>query len=335
MPKHSNFRLKQIYFGEEALEKIGLLDYIYPMKNGVVSNWEHISKIYHHIFDEKLKISPQEYPIIISDHQLSNYYERKNVIDLLFLTFEVASLCLVNKAILSLHATGRDTGLVVHSEEGVTHIVPIFEGKILTKSVESLNLGREHIRKYLSILLSENGNHLRTSSELKILDEILNKYCYVPLDYEKEKQSSVEGPKINLPNGKIFTSKTEHFSATEAFFKPELIGESFSGIHEIIYNSIQSTKLESLFQNIVLSGENTLYHGLELRLRNEISVLNPFTNIVIIAHPQRNILPWIGGSKYKTLKSYRDLVITREDYERELIDDLEARVRSIELNKYP
>ena len=57
------------------------------------------------------------------------------------------------------------------------------------------------------------------------------------------------------------------FRAPEVLFRPDLIGEEYEGIHEVLMYSIQKSDLDLrkvLFQNIVLSGGSTL-----IKVRNE------------------------------------------------------------------
>lgn len=54
------------------------------------------------------------------------------------------------------------------------------------------------------------------------------------------------------------------FRAPEVLFRPDLIGEEFEGLHEVLVFSIQKSDLDlrkMLFQNVVLSGGSTLFKG--------------------------------------------------------------------------
>lgn len=56
----------------------------------------------------------------------------------------------------------------------------------------------------------------------------------------------------------------ERFRAPEILFNPELIGQEYSGVHQVVVDSITRVDLDlrkSLFSNIVLSGGSTLCKG--------------------------------------------------------------------------
>jgi centractin len=68
----------------------------------------------------------------------------------------------------------------------------------------------------------------------------------------------------------------ERFRATEILFNPELIGEEFPGIHQVVVDSINRTDLDlrkHLFHNIILSGGTTLCKGFGDRLLFEVKKL--------------------------------------------------------------
>lgn len=56
----------------------------------------------------------------------------------------------------------------------------------------------------------------------------------------------------------------ERFRAPEILFNPELIGQEYAGVHQVVVDSINRVDLDlrkSLFSNIVLSGGSTLCRG--------------------------------------------------------------------------
>jgi centractin len=56
----------------------------------------------------------------------------------------------------------------------------------------------------------------------------------------------------------------ERFRAPELLFRPELIGEEFPGLHELLTHSIGRADLDlrrTLYSSIVLSGGSTLFPG--------------------------------------------------------------------------
>ena len=57
--------------------------------------------------------------------------------EVIFETFEVPAFYIANPAHLSLYSSGKTTGLVLDSGEGVTHTVPIYEGYALPHAIET------------------------------------------------------------------------------------------------------------------------------------------------------------------------------------------------------
>ena len=95
--------------------------------------------------------------------------------------FKVTKLYLGNQSVLSLFATGRTTGTVLDSGEGVTHAVPIYEGYAIPHAVQTINLSGRDLTKYLHSLLAEKSPHLITdgTADLEEVKKIKERMCLV------------------------------------------------------------------------------------------------------------------------------------------------------------
>ncbi|PHT83724.1 hypothetical protein T459_12167 [Capsicum annuum] len=76
---------------------------------------------------------------------------------IIFETFNNATMHITTLVVLSLFANGRTTGFVFGSGDGVTHIVPIYQGYVLPHAISRLVLGGQDIFEYLIKLLLEDG----------------------------------------------------------------------------------------------------------------------------------------------------------------------------------
>jgi actin len=87
------------------------------------------------IFNHELLVSPEDHKIMLTEPPNNPKKNREELVKLMFETFRVPKLYLGNQAVLSLFATGRTTGTVLDSGEGVTHAVPIYEGYAIPHAI--------------------------------------------------------------------------------------------------------------------------------------------------------------------------------------------------------
>ena len=88
--------------------------------------------------------------------------------------------------------------------------------------------------------------------------------CYVAVNPQKEESSEVERASYTLPDGTSIDIGPARYRAPELLFRPDVIGEEYEGIHEVLAFAIQKSDLDlrrTLYSNIVLSGGSTLFRG--------------------------------------------------------------------------
>jgi actin-related protein len=316
---------KDYFVGSQAEEKRGILILKYPIEHGIVENWDDMEKIWDHTFTNELRVVPEEHNVMLTEAPLNPKANREKMTQIMFDSFNVPGLYIAIQAVLSLYSAGKFTGIVCDSGDGVTHLVPIFDGYALPHSILRINLAGRDLTDYLMKILSERGHHFGSSAEREIVKDIKEKLCYVALDYDQEleesKSSSTKEAAYELPDGSTLTIGSERFRCPEVLFKPNLIGAEYGGIHEQTFNSIQKSDMDvrkDLYQNIVLSGGTTLYAGLPERLTKEVQRLAPqnmSSKVKVIAVPERKYCVWIGGSILSSISTFSCMWITREEYQ--------------------
>lgn len=88
---------------------------------------------------------------------------------------------------------------MLDSGDGVTHVIPVYEGYSLAHSCERMDLAGRDVTSHLQNLLRKSGVNLNTSAEFELVRNIKEKYCAISITpLVKEKKD-----KYTLPDGQV------------------------------------------------------------------------------------------------------------------------------------
>jgi centractin len=197
------------FIGSRAQELRGLLKIRYPLEHGIVTNWEDMESIWHYVYENELKTLPEEHPVLLTEPPLNPRANRDIAAQLMFEAFNVPALYMSIQAVLSLYASGRTTGVVLDSGDGVSHAVPVFEGFAIPNSIRRIDVAGRDVTEQMQLLLRKAGHVLHTSAEKEVVRMIKEKVCYVSLDPKREEKewmnsyhkSDAKAVDYTLPDG--------------------------------------------------------------------------------------------------------------------------------------
>ncbi|KAG2385491.1 hypothetical protein C9374_003306 [Naegleria lovaniensis] len=336
---------KDSYVGDEAQSKKGRLILKFPIDRGMINDFDDMNRIWHHTFYYELRVAPEEHPVLLTETPSNSKSSRETMTKIMFETYSVPALYIGVQAVLALFTAGRTTGIVLDSGDGISHVVPVYEGFALKHAISKLEVSGRDVTEYLRSILGERGYFFHTTAEREIVRDIKEKLCYVATSYFEllkkasttsnstdvtNSNSSSDHPNngiektYELPDGSIITIGTERFRCTEILFQPNLLNRDEScteGFHEAIFHSITKCDLElrkDMYTNIVLAGGNTLFEGISERLKREVEQLAPRSMRIDVSAPfERKYSAWIGGSLLASLSAFstHQMYMTKKEYE--------------------
>jgi len=257
---------------------VGLVDAVKELL--VDTSTLNICHVWNYAFYERLQIDPAQCKILLTEAPMNPAANRQKMVQTMFETYNFEGVYVAVQAVLTLYAQGLLTGVVVDSGDGVTHIIPVYEGFDLPHLVRRLNVAGRDVTRYLIKLLLLRGYAFNRTADFATVQHIKEKLCYVGYDLEIENRLAYETTVLveqyKLPDGRVIRVGRERFQAAECLFQPHVVDVEGGGIHEQLFDCINKADIDTrphFYQHIVLSGGTTMFPGLPSRLEREMKRL--------------------------------------------------------------
>lgn len=139
-------------------------------------------------------------------------------------------------------AEGNRTGVVLDSGDGVSHVIPVYEGMIQTDNIKHLKVAGSHVTEYLIKLLMQRGYAFNSSADFELVREIKEDLCYMSINPKKEnkiaKETTILDKEYLLPDGRTIIVGSERFKAPELLMNPDLMEIFEDDIATMVYKAI-------------------------------------------------------------------------------------------------
>ena len=312
---------------DEAQIKRGGLDIERPVVNGIVRNLCQMESMWHHTFYNELKLAPEDHPVLFTEHPLNPISNRKDMLSIAMETFNIPGVYFAIPGILNYYATaknstqiaGNRSGIFVDCGNGVTSVVPVHQGKVITDAIMRQDWAGDVCTDRLSQLLQERG-HSSSVNCRKVVESM--KLSTATVSIQPELPNIKSGTKVwENPDGEKLDVSKESMECMEPIFSPDILDSDAFGIHKLTLMSIEKCEQpiqRELCNRIVLSGGTTVCPDFEMRFKREMNDIlsNELKEVIeVIALPERKYSTWIGGSILASDPLFPNICISKVEYD--------------------
>lgn len=280
------------YIGDTALNNSTTHQINYPIRHGIVDNWDNMERMWNRCMYEYLRCEPEDHYVVLTEPPLNPPENREYTAEIMFETFNVPGLYIAVQAVLALAASWTSkqiterslTGTVIDSGDGVTHVIPVAEGYVIGSCIKHIPLAGRTITQFIQQLIRDRREPVPSEDSLEIAKKIKEMYCYVSPDLVKEYNKYDKTPEkyfkeisgVKKSSGAPWSCDVgyERFLGPEIFFNPEIFSSDYTvPLPDVVDESILKCPIDvrrGLYKNIVLSGGTTMFKDFGRRLQRDI-----------------------------------------------------------------
>jgi actin-related protein 3 len=350
--KDSDIADLDFYIGDEAMEARRNYSIDYPIRQGIVDNWDNMEKFWHRCIFQYLRADPENHYMLLTEPPMNTPENREYTAEIMFETFNVPGLYIGVQAVLALIASWASknvertlTGTVIDSGDGVTHVIPVVDGYVIGSCIKHIPLAGSDITKFIQQTLRDRGEVMPPEDSMNISRKIKEMYSYVCPDLVKEYKKFDEDPS-KFKNFEWTDTKTkkkylidvgyERFLGPEIFFTPDIFTSDFTvPLPNLVDKTIQACPIDTrlrLYKNIVLSGGSTMFQSFNKRLQRDIKKLaddrleqsrskakakdieKKEVDVKVVSHSMQRFAVWFGGSMLASMPQFIEMSHSKAEY---------------------
>lgn len=302
---------RERFVGSSVQEKRHLLSLSYPVKRGVVVDWDSLEYLWQSIFKE-MQVDVTNGTVLVTEALHTPRTNREKISEYLFERFNTAAMYVSRTVVLGMYAAGLLSGLHVEVGHGVTQALPIMNGYGIVHRSFRFDVAGQDITEYLAAQLYTSRRYsLCTTAELDYVHGLKEKHSRcdpttkaTPIQYQ-------------LPDGRIITVGDEVHRCAEMFFAPDLVGVEKLGLHHVLVDTLAQCDInirQCLAQHILVSGGTSCMPLFKERLQTKMMELNPGRSIKMVDFPNSQYAAWLGGLIFASLSTF-GFWICKEEYD--------------------
>jgi len=326
----------------------------YPLRHGVVEDWDLMEKFMEHVIFRHLRAEPEDHYFLLTEPPLNSPENREYTAEIMFESFNVPGVYIAVQAVLALAASwvSRNvgertlTGCVIDSGDGVTHVIPVAEGYVIGSCIKHIPIAGRDITYFVQQLLREREPNIPPEQSLETAKQVKELYSYICPDLVKEfaKYDADPAKWVKKYTGTHGITKEpysidvgyERFLGPEIFFHPEFANPDFTtSISDLVDGVIQDCPIDTrrgLYKNIVLSGGSTMFKDFSRRLQRDVKKatdsrlkateklnmgrIKPTPmEVKVVSHHMQRYAVWFGGSMLASTPEFYQVCHTKKDYD--------------------
>ncbi len=183
------------FIGPEAIAKAKTYRLTYPIRSGMIENWEHMEKFWHRSLYHYLRADPENHYVVLTEPPMNTPENREQMAEIFFETFNVEGLYIGVQAVLALYAgviaknkaeegstelkPEQLTGTVVDSGDGVTHVIPVVDSFVVGSCIKHVPLAGRDITKFILEMMKERGEKVPIEDSIYVAQQIKERFGYV------------------------------------------------------------------------------------------------------------------------------------------------------------